>query len=212
MNSVFTTLLLLLMTTTNLYSHKPIESENKALLIIDIQNDYFEGGTNPLHNSEEASMKAKLLLEDFRLKKQPIIHIQHIATRSDATFFLPDSEGAEIHQNVKPISEEVVFIKHYPNSFRETELLEYLREEKITELVVVGMMTHMCIDATVRASKDYGFECTVISDACATKSLKINRNEIDANDVHNSILASLTYFYAKVMDTETYLEQQSHEF
>jgi nicotinamidase-related amidase len=74
-----------------------------ALLLIDIQNDYFEGGTMTLVNADHASENAKLLLENFRNKNLPIIHIQHIATKPGATFFLPDTAGVEIHKNVRPV-------------------------------------------------------------------------------------------------------------
>ena len=85
-------------------------------------------------------------------------------------FFLPNTEGVHIHESVRPLREETVIVKHYPNSFRETNLLEQLKRFNI-EHVVVWMMTHMCIDATVRVAFDFGFQCTVIHDACATKDL-----------------------------------------
>lgn len=179
-----------------------------GLLIIDIQNDYFEGGTMTLVGSEEASENAKLILERFRAQGLPVIHIQHIATRPSATFFQPNTTGAEIHENVMPIDGEKLIVKHYPNSFRETELLEYLKSKNITNLVVCGMMTHMCVDATVRAAKDFGFDIVLIGDACATRDLKISDQEVKANDVHNSFLAALNSAYAKVISTEGYLTQK----
>ncbi len=177
----------------------------KALLIVDIQNDYFENGTMTLAGSLQASEKAGLILENFRKEKLPIIFIQHIAASPDATFFLPDTEGAEIHKNVKPLNTEKMIIKHFPNSFRETELHQYLTELEVKELVICGMMTHMCIDATARAAKDLGYECTVIGDACATRNLEIFGESVEAKEVHKAFLSALNYFYAKVMKTEDYL-------
>ena len=179
---------------------------NTALLIIDIQNDYFEGGRMILEGAEQASLNAKKILEEFRKKNLPVIHIRHVATRNDATFFLPGTEGSEIHKNVKPLENEKVIIKHFPNSFRETELQDYLRKLEITDLVICGMMTHMCIDATVRATKDFGFNCTLIGDACATRQLEINGVTVKAVDVHNSFLSALNGFYAKVVKIEEYLQ------
>lgn len=179
-----------------------------GLLIIDVQNDYFEGGTMTLVGSEEASENAKLILELFRVKGLPVTHIQHIATRPTATFFLPNTKGAEIHDNVKPIDTEKLIVKHFPNSFRETELLDYLKSKNITDLVVCGMMTHMCVDATVRAAKDFGFNIVLIGDACATKELTINEQIVKSTDVHNSFLAALTGAYAKVITTKKYLDGQ----
>lgn len=176
----------------------------RALIIIDIQNDYFQGGKAELVDPDKASSNAKLLLEYFRDKNLPVVHIQHIAKRPDATFFIPDTKGAEIHNDVKPKESEQIIIKHYPNSFRETNLLEYLKSNKITDLVICGMQTHMCVDATIRAAKDFGFNCIVIGDACATKDLEINSVKVNAADVQTSFLSALNYFYSTVMTTQQY--------
>jgi nicotinamidase-related amidase len=177
---------------------------NTALLIIDIQNDYFEGGRMTLEGAELASLNAKKILEEFRKNNFPVIHIRHIATRSDATFFLPGTEGSEIHKNVEPLENEKIIIKHFPNSFRETELSDNLTKLEITDLVICGMMTHMCVDATVRAARDFGFNCTLIGDACATRQLEINGETVKAIDVHNAFLAALNGFYAKVVIAEEF--------
>ena len=177
----------------------------KALVIIDIQNDYFDGGKMALIGSEEASINAKMILEKFRNDSLPIVHIQHVSIRPAATFFLPNTKGTEIHNNVKPLGQEKVIIKNYPNSFRETELLDYLKGENITDLVICGMMTHMCVDATTRAAKDYGFNIELIGDACATKNQKINGKEVKAAEVQNSFLAALNQFYSTVRTTSEYL-------
>jgi nicotinamidase-related amidase len=180
-------------------------NEHTALILIDIQNDYFEGGTHTLANSVEASLKAKQALEYFRSKKLPVIHVQHIATRAGATFFLPDTRGAEIHANVQPLATEKVVVKHFPNSFRETDLLEYLKQHHITNLVVCGMMTQMCVDATIRAAKDHGFTCTLLSDACTTRNMEIHGQQLKAAEVQKAYLAALNYFYAEVIKTDDFL-------
>ncbi len=181
---------------------------NKALIIIDIQNDYFEKGTMTLVGSEKASENAKIVLGQFREDKLPIIHVQHIATRPTATFFLPNTEGAKIHENVKPIVHEKVVVKHFPNSFRETELLDYLKTNDIIELVICGMMTHMCIDATVRAAYDFGFKCTVIGDACATKDLELNGQIAKAKDVQIAFLSALDGTFADIKMTNEFMNQK----
>jgi nicotinamidase-related amidase len=176
-----------------------------ALLIVDIQNDYFNNGTMPLVNSEQASLKAKSILEKFRAENGIIIHIRHIALRPEATFFLPDTKGCEIHHNVQPLDTEKIIIKHYPNSFRETELFAHLKSNEVDNLVICGMMTHMCIDATTRAAKDLGFSCTLIGDACATRNLEIDGQIIKAKDVHYGFLAALNHTYAFITNTKQYL-------
>lgn len=175
---------------------------SKALIIIDIQNDYFENGSMELVGSLQASENAKLVLSKFRNENLPVVHVQHLSVAPDSTFFLPETEGQEIHQNVKPAAGEKVITKYYPNSFRETELLNYLQSKNITELVILGMMTHMCVDATVRAAKDLGFECTVVGDACASRDLEINGKSVKAENVHNAFLSALSFFYADVKNTK----------
>lgn len=202
------TSLLLFLFTINLTIMAHKDATTKALLIIDIQNDYFENGAKTLVKAEEASLKAKEILEFFREKNMPIIHIQHLANREGATFFIPNTFGAEIHKNVQPLDNEKVIIKHFPNSFRDTELQDHLQQQGITELVICGMMTSMCVDATTRAAKDLGYDCTVISDACAAPDLEIQDEKIAAKDVHHAFLAGLAYFYAQVSTTEDYLLAQ----
>lgn len=176
-----------------------------ALLIIDIQNDYFAEGSNALSGSDEAANNARLILEDFRYRGLPIIHIQHLAIRPTATFLRPGTIGADIHVEVRPLDSEQVIFKHYPNSFRETNLLESLRSMGVSKLVICGMMTHMCVDATTRAAKDFGFDCTVIGDACATKDLEINGQQVNAADVQTSFLAALSPFYSTICTTMDFL-------
>ena len=178
---------------------------NTALLLIDIQNDYFKEGSNTLVGAEEASVNASVLLDKFRKDELSVIHVQHIALNPAATFFKPGTTGAEIHKNVKPLENEKIIVKHYPNSFRDTGLLEYLKGREISDIVISGMMTHMCVDATTRAAKDFGFNCIVVGDACATRDLDISGRNIKAGDVHYSFLAALNYFYSKVITTYQYL-------
>ena len=179
-----------------------------ALILIDIQNDYFPGGKMELVGSPEASLQARKLLDVFRRRKLPLVHIQHISTRPSATFFLPDTQGVCIHPNVQPIENEAVIQKHYPNSFRETPLLDHLKDQQVERLIITGMMTHMCVDATTRAAFDLGFTCLIAQDACATRDLVFRDIHIPARHVHASFLAALNGTYGKVMDTDEILAQE----
>lgn len=164
-----------------------------ALLLIDIQDFYFPGGNSALVEPEAAAEKAALLLADFRAKNQLVVHVRH------------DYEpGGSIHKLVAPLSTEKVITKKEVNSFKDTDLLAYLQENKIDTLVIVGMQTHMCLEGGVRAAHDYGFTCIVVQDACATKDLKFGDEVIPAKQVHLSTLSTLGA-YAKVVDLEEYL-------
>jgi len=154
---------------------------------------------------DAAAANARLLLDRFRREHAPIIHIQHLAAPPGATFFLPGTEGARIHALVAPEAGETVLTKHFPNSFRDTPLLETLRRQAITDLIVCGAMSHMCIDATIRAAFDFGFSCTVAEDACATRDLSFNGNPMKAADVHAAFMAALAVPYARVTTTSAIL-------
>ncbi len=166
-----------------------------ALLLIDIQDFYFPGGRSPLENPEKASLNAQKILKKFREKGMLVVHIRHNA-----------QSGAEIHKHVTPLKDEKVISKDYVNSFKDTDLLEYLRARKVKHLVICGMMTHMCVEAAVRAAHDFGFDSSLIGDACATRDLRYGNQVIKAVDVHLSTLSSLNGYYTKVMNTKEYLD------
>ena len=137
-----------------------------CLILIDIQNDYFAGGRMTLVGMEAAATNALLLLQAYRRTGSRIIHVQHVSMGPKATFFLPETHGVKGHDLVVPLEDEVLVTKNYPNGFRDTHLLEMLNKENMTDLVFCGAMSHMCIDATVRAGFDLGFNCVSESNQC----------------------------------------------
>ena len=172
-----------------------------ALVIIDIQNDYFPGGTMELEGADAAGAKASEALKSFRDKKLPVIHVRHLSVRPGATFFIPGTKGAEIHAAVRPAGGETVVEKNFPNSFRNTALEAHLNELGVKNLVVAGMMTHMCVDASVRHAADLGYKVTLLGDACATRAQSYGGETVPARQVHAAFLAALNGFYAKVVQT-----------
>ncbi len=169
-----------------------------GLILVDIQNDYFPEGKMELEGMEAASTDAGKLLDLFRTKAWPTFHVQHISNYKGATFFLPDTKGMELHQNITPLPEETIIQKHFPNSFRDTALLDALKTKKVDQVVICGAMSHMCIDATTRAAADLGFACVLIHDACATRDLEFKGQMVKAADVHASFMAALGSAYAQV--------------
>ena len=114
------------------------------LLIIDIQNDYFEGGKMELVNMNKATENAEKLLSYFRKNDLPIVFIQHLAIKPNASFFIPNTWGAEIHDSIYPLLNETVITKNFPNSFRGTNLHQHLQALNSTDLVICGAMSHKC--------------------------------------------------------------------
>ena len=177
-----------------------------ALILIDIQNDYFPGGRMEREGSLAAAAQAGRLLDFFRQQGWPTVHIQHVSTRPDATFFLPGTDGLDFHPSLRPLPGETVIVKHFPNAFRATSLLEHLQGLTIESLVICGMMTHMCVDATTRAAADLGYPVRLAADACATRALVYSETKVPAQHVHAAFLAALKS-YGKVLKTQEILEQ-----
>ena len=175
-----------------------------ALVLVDIQNDYFAGGRMELSGMEAAGETAKALLSHFRENNWPTVHVQHISAQKGATFFIPDTDGAKIHDSITPLDQDTVIQKHFPNSFRETDLYDHLTGAGVKNLVICGAMSHMCIDATTRAAADLNFSCVVVHDACATRHLEFEGKAIAAKEVHGSFMAALGMAYAKVLGFEDF--------
>jgi nicotinamidase-related amidase len=153
---------------------------------------------------QEAGQRAGELLTLFRRQGRPTFHIQHISLRPGASFFLPDTEGIQLHECIQPQAGELVIQKNYPNSFRETSLLQELEKHAVNKLVICGAMSHMCIDATTRAAFDLGLDCTVIQNACATRNLAFGGKTIAAADVHGAFMAALGSAYAQVLSSDEF--------
>lgn len=177
----------------------------RALIIIDIQNDYFPGGKWPLVGQTEAAEKAARILAAARAAGDAVIHIRHEINRPNAPFFEPGSDGAAIHSSVQPLPGETVIVKNFANSFRETGLKAILDEGHITDLTILGSMTQNCVESTVRAAADFGYTVTVIHDACATLDLSFNGETIPAAQVQAAYMAALGFAFGKVVAADAYL-------
>ncbi len=178
-----------------------------ALIIVDLQNDYFKGGKWELEGTEAATINASALLKRFREKGLPVVHIRHQFPTVDAPFFAPNSEGAKVYPSVQEVEGEPVVVKHQINAFRETGLKEILDELQIDSVLICGAMSHMCIDAVTRAANDFGYTCTIAHDACATLALEFNGIHVPAKQVHAAFMAALGFAYANVVSTDKLLAE-----
>ncbi len=172
----------------------------RALLLIDIQRDYFPGGRHPLVGSDRAAEAASNVLADFRARAEPIVHVQHSWDEPGAAYLKPGTAGFAHDDRVAPAGDEPVVVKEAPNAFVGTGLEQRLRDGGIDQLIVAGMMTSMCVDATVRAAVDLGFSVTVVGDACAAPDLEHAGVRIPGEQVHAAFLAALAEGYAEVVD------------
>ncbi|TAM48975.1 MAG: cysteine hydrolase [Acidobacteria bacterium] len=178
-----------------------------VLLVIDIQNFYFEGGRLALAGPGEASRNARRLLDRFREHGWPVIHVQHLPEGVDAP--CPDSgdPATRVRPDVLPLPGELVVVKHHANAFRGTGLQGALGEFGAVRLVICGMQTHMCVEAAARAGADLGFAVTVVHDACATRAVGFGGVEASAPHVHATALAAIANMYGRVVSTEELLAE-----
>jgi nicotinamidase-related amidase len=174
-----------------------------ALVVIDIQNEYFPGGAIPLPNAEQAAGRAAEAIEAARAAGVPIFHIRHEEPDSDQ-YFVPGSTGAQTNPAVAPADGEPVIVKHYPNSFLETDLAERLSGLGASRIAFCGMMTSMCVDATVRAAADLGLEPVLVDDACAAPDLEHRGSRVPSEAVHAAFCAALGDEIATVLDTREF--------
>lgn len=177
----------------------------RALILIDIQNDYFDGGKWPLVGMDAAATNAARVLTAARAAGDSVIHVRHEFERDDAPFFTPGSNGAQLHASAQPQADEAVVLKHRVNAFLGTDLKARLDAAGIEHVVLVGAMSHMCIAAAARASADFGYTTTVIHDACATHEQRFEGTTVAAEQVHAANMAALAFAYATVIATEQYL-------
>jgi nicotinamidase-related amidase len=177
----------------------------RALVLIDVQNDYFPGGKWPLNGIDSAADNASKLLAATRAAGDLVVHVRHEFTTADAPFFAPGSQGAKIHPKVRGLDNEPAVLKHHVNAFRETDLKAILDRHGVKEVVICGAMSHMCVDAGVRAASDLGYKCIVIHDACATRDQEFAGTVVPAADVHAAFMAALGFGYARLVSTEEYI-------
>lgn len=179
----------------------------RAVIVVDIQNEYFPQGNFPLVGIEAATANAARAIAAARDRGELVVHIRHEMPDPDAPIFRPGTDGVEINAAVKPAEGEPVVLKHYPNSFRETPLQRILDENGVEEVVVVGAMSHNCVDSTVRAAADLGYRTTTLHDACATRDLEFEGATLPAAQVHAAQMAGLAFMYGEVIDTDTWLSR-----
>jgi len=177
----------------------------RAIIVVDLQKEYLPEGKLPLVSIHNATSNAARVIETARLRGELVIHVRHENVQSGANFFIPNTAGVEIIPQVCPAPDEAVLVKNYPNSFRATALEQTLDAAGIDEIVIVGAMSHMCVDATARAAADFGYGVTVVDDACATMNLKHGAQDVPAAQVHAAHMAALAFGYARIVSTSTLL-------
>lgn len=145
---------------------------------------------------KEATANAATLLNEVRKLKDQylIIHVRHEFPLKDAPVFEQGTGGAEINDAAKDQPNEIVITKSEPNSLVRTDLQKILDDNKITDVIIVGAMTHMCVQGTTRAASEKGYKLTVVKDAVATRDLEFDGVTVPAEQVSATVFATLAFF------------------
>jgi nicotinamidase-related amidase len=169
-----------------------------AVVVIDAQREYVDGLV-PLPAVQPALDEIGRLLARARATSTPIIHVAHQGR--EGGLFAPGSRGSEIAFPADPAPGEAVLHKRLPNAFASTDLADRLAALNRPELVLVGFMTHMCVEATARGAIDVGLKATVVASATATRDLPdpITGAVVPAAEVQRNALAALADRFATVV-------------
>lgn len=166
-----------------------------ALLVIDVQNEYFAPhGRWVLPDGEAALERVQRLLEAARAGGHPVFHVRHESLDPGAPVFRPGSRGVEPHPAIEVRPGELRIQKHYPGSFTQTPLEAYLGRAGADTVVICGYMTHMCCDTTTRQARERGFGVWFASDATATRDLTLNGETVSHREIHRATLAVMAQF------------------
>ena len=174
----------------------------RALVIVDLQNEYTDKGNLPLSGIDQAVTNAARLIDAARQRGDMVVHVRHEFPAHELPIFVPGTANVEIIPAVSPAGGEAVILKNHPNPFRDTGLKQMLDDAGVDELLVAGAMSHMCIDATVRAAADLGYRVTVAHDACATLDLEFGGTTVPAAQVHAAVMSALAFGYGTVAATD----------
>lgn len=170
-------------------------NEPSALIIIDMQKGMENVGPR---NNPEAEIRIEELLNRWRERRQPVVHVRHLS-RTPGSPFWPGQLGAEFQERLLPLETEHVVDKHVTDAFAQSSLEHWLHQRGIRSLVFVGVSTNMSIEASVRSAGCLGFDCKIVTDACYTYDRPdLDGRQRSADDLHRVALANLQGEYAQV--------------
>lgn len=176
----------------------------RALLVIDVQNEYFTGGLRVTYpeNSFENILK---VIDSANDKEVPVILIQHASLSKNSETFIKWSHEWEIHEEVLKKRHDCIIEKNLPGSFTGTELNEFLKSKGIDTIVICGYMTQMCCDTTSRQAVDLGYNVEFLSDATGTLDISNYAGAVSAEELQRSILVTQAMRFSKVISSDEWI-------
>jgi nicotinamidase-related amidase len=182
----------------------PAEAAKHALLVIDVQNEYFSGKLPVTHpaGSLENILRS---MDTAQAAGVQVVLIQHAAPQPDAAVFRRGSREWELHPEIAARPRAALIHKSLPGSFTGTELEQWLRGRGVTSVAIAGYMTQMCCDTTARQAMHRGFAVDFLADATGTLNFKNSAGEISAEDLHRAILITQQARFSQVVKTADWI-------
>jgi nicotinamidase-related amidase len=173
----------------------------RALIVIDVQKDYFPGGVWALPDAERTLPHIGKLIERSRSRGEPVVFIQHV-TPTGSPVFAQGTPGMAFATGLDVRTSDPVFQKRHPSSFQETGLPAWIAQEGIGELDICGYMTQMCCDTTTREGYARGLGMRLYSDSTAARELTVDGAKLPHDMVHRVSLGALSRFAKILKHTE----------
>jgi len=178
---------------------------SRALLVIDVQNEYFTGALPITHPA--GHLEKILEAMDAAQGKIPIVVVQHHFDSPDLPFFQKGTPGWELHPEIQARPFDHLVQKTLPGSFTNTSLEDWLKEQGITTVTIAGYMSHMCCDTTARQAVHRGLTVEFLSDATGTLPLSNEAGDVTAEELHRSILCAQQMMLSEVLDLESWTKR-----
>ncbi|EPR1087443.1 cysteine hydrolase family protein [Serratia marcescens] len=183
---------------------RSLDKNATALIVIDFQNEYFEGKM-PIPDGRKALDNTKRLIDFAHKHSMPVYFVRHIGPANGA-LFAENSRFAEFHPALQPTRADYVVTKTTPSSFVGTDLDKQLKQRGIKQLIVTGLMTHMCVSSTARDAVPLGYNVIIPEDATATRDLATWDNKVvDHRTLQQAALAGVADVFAEIKTTQQVL-------
>lgn len=177
----------------------------RALLVIDVQNEYFTGKL-PVTYPEGSLEYILRAIRAARAKAIPVVFIQHTSSQEESKTFRKGTDEWKLHPALDFTARDHLVEKRLPGSFTDTDLEPWLRQRHIETVVIVGYMTQMCCDTTARQAMHLGFSVEFLSDATGTLGISNEAGSVTAEELHRAILVTQAMRFSKVLSTRQWID------
>jgi nicotinamidase-related amidase len=181
------------------------EKMKRALLVIDVQNEYFTGRL-PVTYPPGSLSNILLAIDCAHEHNIPVVVVQHTTPQKDAPVFRKGTEAWELHPEIAARHYDHLVEKNLPGSFTGTDLESWMRQNQIDTVVITGYMTQMCCDTTARQAFHLGFQVEFISDATGTLQVANSAGRVTDEELHRAILVTQAMRFGKVLTAKQWME------